>query len=470
MPPDDRIELSGEPTHRGSPRPDGARDRHVAALVVILLAVFVGVAIAKPWGGPAAPATSAGPSFADGASSSSPGQSAATGASTDGPSGGPPTRFDPLPVAFTAAVAPGPAAWTGLRWRRLAQDDPLRLVTTIQRWSRGFVAIGSVAAPPETPVWTSADGTRWDPLSFGTPSTFWRGLAILGIAERGASLVALTETVEYCPEPCPLVYELPVVSWTSADGRSWEPHLLPQDWLAGPSGRAPLFADGRAGFLVASPGPSARLATSADGTGWRLLPASAFPAGFVLDGLAGTATGYIAVGRWTTSGTLGSAAALWSADGRRWARTPTLLPSSSRTGSGVGSTEGSAAVALVVGPKGVVALGRDPATAATIWWHSPDGRHWAALPDFPPLGPSTCAGYGCGLDPDGALVGDGQRFITVRGGPAAAAWTSADGRSWDALAMTGDVPTADATRATLLPAGVLLTDGSTAWWGEAVGD
>jgi hypothetical protein len=35
------------------------------------------------------------------------------------------------------------------------------------------------------------------------------------------------------------------------------------------------------------------------------------------------------------------------------------------------------------------------------------------------------------------------------------------------LAMTGDLPSGDANTATLLP-GVLLTNGSTAWFGEAV--
>lgn len=463
--PDDRIDLTGEPSYHGSIRPSGARDRHVAGLVVLLLAAFVGLAIAKPWGGPAGSASSAGPSSSGGALNASPPPTPSAGVPIPGPA-----SARALPAAFTTALGRGPATWTGLRWRRLAPGDPFSLVTSIHRWSRGFLAVGSVDVPPETPVWTSTDGTRWDPISFGTSTTFWRGLAILGIAERGSDLVAVTETVEYCAESCPLTYELPVVSWTSTDGRSWTPHLLPQDWLAGPSGRAPLFAFGPAGFVVASPGPAARLATSADGTDWGLVPAAAFPAGFVLDSLAATGGGYIAVGRWSERGTLGSAAALWSADGRRWARTPTLLPSSSRTGSGVGSTEGSAALAVVVGPAGVVALGRDPATSATIWWQSPDGRQWTALPDFPPLGPSTCGGYGCGLDPDGRLVGDGQRFVAVRGGPAAAAWTSADGRSWSRLRMTGDLPTADATRATLLPTGVLLTDGSTTWWGEALGE
>ena len=459
--------MNDEPVFHVSPRVAGAKDRRAAGLVVVLLVAFVGLAVAKPWGGQVEPAPSVGVTRASGTRAATPSTVASAAAAA---SGAPSATVGPLPVAFSMDQPPSSATWTGLRWRRLAPDDPLSLVTSVVRWSRGFIAIGSVAGPPSTPVWTSADGREWDPLTFGTPTTFWRGLAILGVAEQRSGLLALTETLQYCGEPCPLTYELPVVAWTSADGRSWTPHLLPQDWLAGPSGQPPLFADGPAGLVVASPGPAARLATSVDGSDWHLVPANGFPAAFVLDDLSGTSTGYVAVGRWTANGTLGSAAALWSVDGRRWARTPTLLPSSSRVGSGVGSTEGSAAVALVIGPKGSVGLGRDPATAARVWWHSPDGRHWTALPDFPPLGPSTCGGYGCGLDPDGALAADGQRFIAVRGGPDAGAWASVDGRTWSRLLMSGDVPTAEAARATVLPTGVLFTDGSTTWWGEAVGD
>ena len=59
-------------------------------------------------------------------------------------------------------------------------------------------------------------------------------------------------------------------------------------------------------------------------------------------------------------------------------------------------------------------------------------------------------------------------MVAVRGGPEARAWISSDGRQWRQLSMSGDIPIAAATNATLLPAGILLTDGSTTWFGEAV--
>jgi hypothetical protein len=442
--------MSGEPAFSEPPRTDGARDRRMAGLVVMLLVAFVGVAVAKPWG--------------DSVQSAPSGGLPVEVTLRAAPSAAPSARVGTLPVAFTMPLIASSATWTGLRWRRLAPDDPLSLVSSVTRWSRGYVAVGRVAVPPSTPVWTSSDGVRWDPLTFGTPTTFWRGLAVLGVAERPTGLVAVTETLEYCGEPCPLRYVLPVVSWTSEDGLSWTEHLIPPEWLASPPGQPPFFALGPAGLVVATRGPAARLATSTDGVHWSLVPAGGSPAGFALDDLRGTATGYVAVGRRTTSDTLAVAEALWSADARHWSRTPTRLPRSSDAVSTVGS-----AATLVVGSKGVIAVGRDVTSpGATLWWQSSDGRHWAALPTFAPLGPTTCAGEGCGSQPNGALVGDSQRFVAVRGGPDGQAWVSSDGRSWAHVSMSGDLPGEAATSATLLPAGVLMTDGTTTWFGEAL--
>jgi hypothetical protein len=372
----------------------------------------------------------------------------------------------PLPVAFTTPLPPASATWTGLKWRRLAPDDPLSLVTSVLRWRGGFIAVGWVAGRPYTPVWTSADGTHWDPLISGTSTTFWPGLAVLGLAELRTGLVAVTEALPYCGGPCSLKYVPPVVSWKSTDGRRWTPHLLlPPEWLWSPTGAAPVFAVGQAGLVVASSGPSARLAASTDGSDWKLSPQGGFPANFALNDLRGTATGYVAVGRWMTSDNRGEAAALWSSDGRHWSEVPTILPTSSHTG----SEAGFAVASLVVGRDGIIAVGHGVTTpGATLWWQSADGRRWRPLPTYAPLGPTTCTAEGCGSQPNGSLAGDGQRLLAIRGGPDARAWESSDGRSWRRLDMTGEIPSEDATQATLLPGGVLVTDGSTTWFGEAL--
>jgi hypothetical protein len=451
--------MSGGPDFHGSPGTDGGRDRLAAGLVIALLVAFVGVAIAKPWGSPVEPGPSADPPRAAVTPPASP-EAMASVVPTAAP-----TKVEPLPVAFTTPLPPRSTAWAGLRWRRLAPDDPLSLVASVVRWSRGYFAVGAVAVPPATPVWTSADGEHWDELVFGDPKTFWRGLAVLGVSEGRTGLVALTETLEYCDEPCPLRFELPIVSWTSEDGRTWTRHLIPPEWLASPPGQPPLFADGPAGLVIASRGSAARLVTSTDGSQWHLLPAGAFPPRFALEDLRGIASGYVAVGRWMTIGTRLDAASLWSADGRHWSRLPLLLQTSSPDGSSIGSAPAS----LVVGRNGLVAVWRGVTTlGGTMWWQSPDGRHWAAMPTFAPLGPTTCVGGGCGAQPYGALVGDGNVMVAVRGGPAAEGWISSDGRQWRRVSMSGDIPSADATNATLLPGGVLLTDGTTTWFGAAV--
>ena len=445
---------------QGSTGPGGRIERRVTALVGLLLVAFVGVAIVKPWGGQVEPA----PSIAPSPAAHTPPAPLPT-ATPRAPSVVVPADIGPLPVAFTTARPPS-GAWTGLRWRRLEPDDPLSLVTSIVRWSHGFVAVGWIARLPATPVWTSADGVRWDPLVSGTASTFWPGLDIIGVAGLRTGLVALTESMQFCGEPCPRRDILPVMSWTSPNGRAWTPNLVSPEWPLTTPGRPPLFAARPGGLILASAGPGARIATSSDGSTWQLRPASAFPARFVLTDLRGTPSGYVAAGRWPSTAGRSRAAVLWSRDGRTWPATPTILP----VAPGVGSDFGSSADSLIVGSDSVLAVGQIDATpGATLWWRSPDGRRWVVPAAFSPLGPTTCTGEGCGLQPYGVLVGDGRRLIALRGGSDAAAWVSSDGATWHSLSMTGDLPAENATQATLFPGGVLLTDGPTAWFGDANG-
>jgi hypothetical protein len=113
-------------------------------------------------------------------------------------------------------------------------------------------------------------------------------------------------------------------------------------------------------------------------------------------------------------------------------------------------------------------IGLNVPPESALWWQSSDGRDWRRLDGYPPLGPRICTGEGCGAGPDGILVGDGQRMVAVRGGPDAAAWTSADGLAWRQLTGTGDLPDTRVLEVVLLPGGVLLSDGSTTWFGEAL--
>ena len=445
---------------------DDMRGRRTAGLVLVLIVAFIGIAIAKPWGVPessgptATPSGTVGPLPAASLPTTGPEASSAAISSTAGPLA--------LDGGFTTPIPPDVVApWKALRWRRLAHD-PLTLVTSALRWRGGFVALGRVGAGSQmTPVWTSTDGARWDLLPFNTSTTFWPGMLVVGVAEAGNGLVALTETAYHCSgSPCSPMYVPPTVSWTSSDGRAWTPHaLLPTDWLSGPTGGPALFTVGPAGVVAASSGPAARIATSTDGVEWQYLPTRALPTGFALDDVRGTATGYVAVGQWMTGDNRPEAASLWSGDGRHWSELPAILP----TSTGTGPNAGSAVASLVVGEDGIIAVGRGVTTpGATLWWQSPDGRRWVALPRFSPLGPTTCTGEACGSQPNGALVGDGHRMVAVRGGAEGGVWTSSDGLAWQRLAVTGDIPDEHATQAVLLPGGVLLSDGTTTWFGEAI--
>lgn len=451
---------------KGPAATGGRADRRAAAVVAALLATALGVLIVKPWGVPGSPSSTAPPSGTAGplaAGSPPPTRPGASGAAA--PSTGP----SALDGGFTTPIPPDATTpWTGLRWHRV-EHDPLSLVTSVVRWRLGFVALGWIdAGDPPTPVWTSTDGARWALVASNTSGAFWPGVLVRGVVEvPGGTLVALTETAYGCGgATCSPTYVPSVVAWTSPDGRAWAPHaLVPTDWLSSPTGSPPLFTVGPAGVVAASAGPAARIATSTDGVEWQYLPTSTLPAGFTLDDLLGTATGYVAAGHLMTGDARSGAASIWSADGRDWSSSPTLLP----TSSDAGSDDGSVVASLVPGRDGMIAIGRDGTTpGATLWWQSSDGRRWRPLPTFAPLGPAPCSGNGCELRPDGVLAGDGERLLALRGGPDAGAWESSDGHAWRRLDMTGDVPGRDATEATLLPGGVLVTDGSSTWFGEAL--
>ncbi len=437
---------------RGAPTARGRRDRLVL-LASVLVVAGIALAIVKPWGATGRPAASTRP----GVAAASPSAASAAVPSDVLPTSG----LYRLPVAFSAPSPTGSSAWTGLAWRRLASDDPLGLVRTEVTAGGTSVAIGDIAGTTSTAVWSSSDGTHWQPLDSDTATTFWPNISIIGLATLQGRFVAVSEMNDYLLHNLP-----PVVAWTSTDGRSWAPvNTLPVDPVESPAGSRTLVAAGPKGLLVATTGLESRLATSSDGSNWVVSPANTLPAGFALDDLEGSAGGYAAIGSWATGAGPTRAAAVWSADGRHWPKAPTVLPS---LASGFGSPAVSTALTLSVGGQGMIAVGLGSPGGA-LWWQSADGQHWSALSRFPPLGATACGGASCSLQPNGTLVGDGQRLVALRGGTDGAGWVSTDGEHWAPLSFSGDLPDAQAGQATLLPGGVLLSDGTTTWLGQAVG-
>ena len=437
----------------GAASASGRRRDGLAAAAVVLVVVGIAVAIAKPWGDTGQPAASGPPAAAAATPSATPSRSSAPPAPSALPSYPP----RPQPVAFTTAPRPRSDRWVGLDWQRLAPDDPLGIVRTEVTLGETSVAIGDIRGTTSTTVWASTDRTHWQPLDGGTLASRWSGLTVVGLTTLAGRFVALTEMNDYLYRYLP-----PVGVWTSTDGRSWtQATTLPVDALLSLTGSPPLVAAGPAGLVVAASGLAARYATSSDGSHWVLSPRNAFPADFALVDLESTSTGYVALGTWLRGGSA-RAAALWSADGRHWPKAPTLLPTSaSRSGKPAFSN----AVTLMVGDHGMIAMGIGGSPGAALWWRSLDGRHWKPLPTFLPLGATKCGGANCGLQPNGTLIGDGHRLVAVRGGSDAAAFVSTDGRRWTTLALSGDIPSA-LSQAILLPGGVLVSDGTTTWFGQ----
>ena len=401
----------------------------------------------------------------------------------------PPATPTPTPVAVASAppiaaftTPPEPAvtaAWSGIRWTRLASSDPLARVRSMVTWRGGYVALGGLldsGPTSRTPVWTSSDGSHWQPLDASALGT---STIIEGMLPTGRGLVALTvraATNACAPTGDCWSFAGPLRSWTSSDGTSWTAH-------AGPvlSSVSSVLATGPGGLVamdasVGSTGPSrTRVAISPDGVTWRTLELATIPAGITIADLRGTAHGYFAVGAQATTPELHQAVALWSTDGQRWRIVGPLALAS--TGGLVLASTGTSwsAGTILAARNGFLAIGgTDAATpGGDFWWQSADGRSWRALTNFPPLGATTCQGEGCGGQPEGTIAADGQRMVALRGvGPGdvaapAAAWTSVDGRTWKLLALSGTGPS-DATDLEVLPMGILASDGAGTWFGAAV--
>ncbi len=320
-------------------------------------------------------------------------------------------------------------------------------------------------------MWTSRDGGLWMPVPYDTATTFWPGLLVVGIGEVSSGLVALTllDGSYQCGAGCPTYGPaLPLMSWTSPDGRSWTPHAGPN--LGQPStwSAPPVLAAGSAGLVAASPTSPSRLATSVDGIHWQTLPAGALPSGLRIRDVVGITGGFTAVGALPVDADHERAVAMRSTDGTTWTGPFALEMGTAAAFIRASTGPNWDATELVAARGGLIAVGQVLATpGAALWWQSANGRDWRPLPAFPPLGATTCTGEGCGSQPNGALVGDGERMIALRGGPGVGAWASSDGLTWRTLGVSGDLPSGQAMQAVLLPGGVLLSDGTTTWFGEA---
>ena len=414
-------------------------------LVTLLAVAFVAVALAKPWAtGPTGPVGSASPGAAPFASADLVPRAGAISLS--------------LPPATTAV-------WTAIRWRQLAPDEPLNLVRSIVAWRGGFAALGfdatDAAAP--TPLWTSADGAQWSPVPAGAATSIAPAVQVVAIAAVPDGLVALTSPGARCDG-----YELcgwfgpPVTAWTSADGVRWARRPVPALGTA-VTWRGAALAGGPAGLVAVSLGTHAEVKRSPDGVTWITSPVDSLPTDVAVGTVQATPTGYVVAGTTAPRGAGAGPGTLWSADGRDW-RVGSTVPGGGPDGSVI---DGPALRTLAAGRDGLVARevsAGDPTVER--WWRSTDGRSWQSIPGFPAVDP-TSAGSTTGSAGSVAIAGDGDRIVVVRGGPDGGTWVSTDGSSWSGLQVEGTPPAGPPNRIVLLPGGILVSNGSTAWYGTA---
>ena len=406
-----------------------------------------------------------------------------------------PSSAIPSPVPITSPVgslphSPGPGGfitpfpsgagtvWTGLRWRRLAPDDPLAHVRSVSSWRAGYVAVGDPGATSDsarTPVWTSSDGATWDLLGADAlgPTTM-----VVGMAASADGIVALTQQSAMSPCFGDATYTNcwnltgPTQAWTSSDGTRWTAHPAPQIELGAMTSTvwaSRILQGGSANHVLSMWLAGSPLRISRDGIAWETVSLEAFPSGWDMGDIVATPSGFIAVGQSTTR-TL----SLRSLDGQAWT---SHEMSSTVTGNGrlVSGADGLIAMALQYHGQGDE--GETVSTAGTwIWWSTLDGRTWNTLPKYPPLGAQLGPDAQECFDacPNGILVGNGERMIAYRGLGEHEGWTSADGRSWQHLVFEGSHPTgepghSDLSSVVVMPFGVMLhnLDGST-WFGTPI--
>jgi hypothetical protein len=446
------------------------------ALIVLAVAVaLVGLAVLKPWDDRSASGPVPSPTTALSSEVAPDASDVARTAATPDPRTA--ATADPLPTAtadprsgapFITPPAPRSAvAWSGIRWRRLAADDPAALVREVVRFDGGFLALGPVldADGSAGPAWASRDGSAWTPVPRGTWASLWPDQVILAATPVPGGIVALTSSAGAAACAAAATCEpgtSSVVAWISIDGLSWAPQAGTGLRLTD-GAPPPLLAGGPAGLLAMDAGAPRSVALSANGGTWRSVP-GALPSGFVATGVTAAAGGWLAAGElW--SGGRRIAATAWSADGERWdAPVPLPVPTAGAAASGT-----SGVARILAAGRGLILVGRVDATGAgwdgqQAWWATADDRAWTLRPHVGTPGDgSPPAGR------DGTVAADGRRIVALRPDPAGDAWSTDDGVSWRALTASGERPAvAASSAAVLLPGAIVVRSADGAWLGEAL--
>ncbi len=353
----------------------------------------------------------------------------------------PASPTEPSATATPSVVARVSGPWSGLRWSAPAAFPSPMGVDGMVAFGGQLYAIGQVQAGSavETVVWRSSEGTTWMKLVQGG-ATFV-GAGVLNLLATPSGLVAWGqdgEPVCTAPGAGQTCGPVPQMVWTSADGFTWTrasgvsalSGATIQSIAAGPSG---LVAVGETGS------GSPVIWTSATGATWSrvTLPASLFPGATISD-IRATTTGYVLAGAVNVevpsytggavaAGPSGTAAAWWSADGRRWVR------ASVQRQNGLGTSLGM----VFVGAQGLVAVGTaSPESKTGTAWSSTDGRAWTPMAAGYAGAPSPAPGVP--VLPSFSIQDDGTHLVaTDMSSETMRWWSSTDGASWTPLVLSG---------------------------------
>jgi hypothetical protein len=271
-----------------------------------------------------------------------------------------------------------------------------------------LIAIGYV--PPDwTPAaWASSNSLDWAYHQIGT-TAFTFPVALTTGPQGG--LVAVGRQLDH------------PVAWTSADGASWQLHVVP---VLGGMNAERMTAVAATGFgYVAggSAGPElferhARFWTSNDGVTWETVAddKTAF-ADAEVTAISAIGDRLVAVG-WLGTAQHHTGGVAWtSSDGRRWTRVDDP------------AFKDAAAASMIVAPfGGLLAVGSDIEKKAALAWLTADGQHWQRV---------TAGDYGDRRNlwmTDVAAVGD--RVVAIGSSQATqrasgTSWVSADGITWE---------------------------------------